>query len=151
MRLYEDENVNRMHEAIQLFDEICNSKWFRQTALVLFLNKSDLFKEKIEKVDLKVCFADYAGGMNYQNGVAYMQTKFKSLNRQPNKPIYIHVTCATDTGKPLPANLLFFLKKILLTFPFCRKREVCIQFCTRRPSESVARIGRVLRGGGISN
>ena len=26
MKLYEDENVNRMHEAIQLFDEICNSK-----------------------------------------------------------------------------------------------------------------------------
>lgn len=49
MRLYEDENVNRMHEAIQLFDEICNSKWFRSTALVLFLNKSDLFKEKIQK------------------------------------------------------------------------------------------------------
>jgi len=24
MKLYEDENVNRMHEAIQLFDEICN-------------------------------------------------------------------------------------------------------------------------------
>ena len=46
-----------MHEAIQLFDEICNSKWFRQTALVLFLNKSDLFKEKIEKVDLKGKFS----------------------------------------------------------------------------------------------
>jgi len=73
MRLYEDENVNRMHEAIQLFDEICNSKWFRSTALVLFLNKSDLFKEKIEKVDLKVCFADYAGGCNYTNGSNYMQ------------------------------------------------------------------------------
>ena len=97
MRLYEDENVNRMHEAIQLFDEICNSKWFRQTALVLFLNKSDLFKEKIEKVDLKVCFADYAGGCNYSNGSLYMQTKFKSLNRQPNKPVYSHITCATDT------------------------------------------------------
>jgi len=97
MRLYEDENVNRMHEAIQLFDEICNSKWFRSTALVLFLNKSDLFKEKIEKVDLKVCFADYAGGCNYANGSSYLQQKFKSLNRQPNKPIYMHVTCATDT------------------------------------------------------
>merc|ERR1711991_939122 len=96
MRLYEDENVNRMHVAIQLFDEIC-SKWFRSTALVLFLNKSDLFKEKIERVDLKVCFADYAGGCNYANGSASLQQKFKSLNRQPNKPIYMHVTCATDT------------------------------------------------------
>lgn len=97
MRLYEDENVNRMHEAIQLFDEICNSKWFRTTALVLFLNKSDLFKEKIEKTDLKVCFADYSGGCNFANASNYLQAKFKSLNRQPNKPIYMHLTCATDT------------------------------------------------------
>lgn len=47
-QLYEDENVNRMHEAIQLFDEICNSKWFKSTAMILFLNKCDLFREKIQ-------------------------------------------------------------------------------------------------------
>lgn len=97
LKLYEDENVNRMHESIQLFDEICNSKWFKDTALVLFLNKSDLFKEKIERVDLKVGFADYAGGCSFANASLYLQSKFKSLNRQPNKQIYIHLTCATDT------------------------------------------------------
>lgn len=97
MKLYEDENVNRMHESLQLFDEICNSKWFKDTALVLFLNKSDLFKEKIEKVDLKVCFQDYAGGNSFANASLYMQSKFKSLNRQPTKQVYMHLTCATDT------------------------------------------------------
>lgn len=97
MKLYEDENVNRMHEAIQLFDEICNSKWFRNTAMVLFLNKSDLFKEKIEHVDLNVCFADYKGGKDYHNACGYLKEKFGALNRQPTKRIYTHITCATDT------------------------------------------------------
>ena len=61
MKLYEDENVNRMHEAIQLFDEICNSKWFQNTSMILFLNKKDLFEEKIQSVDLAVCFPEYKG------------------------------------------------------------------------------------------
>ena len=61
LKLYEDETVNRMHESIKLFDEICNSRWFAETSIVLFLNKSDLFREKIKKVNLNVCFPDYQG------------------------------------------------------------------------------------------
>merc|ERR1711959_203199 len=76
MKLYEDENVNRMHEAIQLFDEICNSKWFKSTSMILFLNKSDLFKDKIQNVDMNVCFSDYTGGKSYKNGCAYLKRKF---------------------------------------------------------------------------
>ena len=61
LKLYEDETVNRMHESIMLFDEICNCQWFNETAVILFLNKADLFKEKIKSVDLSVCFPDYEG------------------------------------------------------------------------------------------
>ena len=41
--LYEDENTNRMVEALNLFEEICNSRWFHDTSMILFLNKRDLF------------------------------------------------------------------------------------------------------------
>ena len=37
--LYEDQTQNRMIEALQLFEQICNSKWFKNTAMILFLNK----------------------------------------------------------------------------------------------------------------
>ena len=43
-KLYEDESVDRMTEALNLFAEICNSRWFQDTSVVLFLNKSDLFR-----------------------------------------------------------------------------------------------------------
>merc|ERR1719240_685453 len=51
--LSEDETQNRMDEAIQLFDQIVNSKWFKQTSCILFLNKKDLFEMKLQKKPLK--------------------------------------------------------------------------------------------------
>jgi len=97
MKLYEDENVNRMHEAIQLFDEICNSKWFQNTSMILFLNKKDLFEEKIQTVDLSVCFPEYRGEKTYDATSKYLEESFKKLNRQEEKQVYVHFTCATDT------------------------------------------------------
>jgi len=97
MKLFEDERVNRMEESLELFQEICNSKWFTKTAIILFLNKSDLFREKIAKVNLNVLFSDYQGGCNFEEGTKYIQEKFALLNRNPNKKIFAHVTCATDT------------------------------------------------------
>lgn len=97
--LFEDENTNRMEEALVLFDEICNSKWFRETAMILFLNKRDLFAKKIEKVSLKVCFPNYSGeDFNYDAGCLFLREQFESKNRNPHKNVYTHVTCATDTG-----------------------------------------------------
>lgn len=38
-KLLEDEETNRLQEALTLFDGICNSKWFVNTSMILFLNK----------------------------------------------------------------------------------------------------------------
>jgi len=98
MKLFEDEKVNRMEESLELFQEICNSKWFTKTAIILFLNKSDLFREKIEKgSSMTTLFKEYQGGNNYDEGLKFIQEKFVLLNKNPNKKIFAHVTCATDT------------------------------------------------------
>jgi len=114
LKLYEDETVNRMHESIKLFDEICNSRWFARTSIILFLNKSDIFKEKVKRVDLNVCFADYEGGLSYDNAAKYITEKFVNLNRDTaTKMVYPHITCATDTD-----NIRFVfnaVKDIILT------------------------------------
>ncbi|CAH1264443.1 GNAI3 [Branchiostoma lanceolatum] len=59
--LQEDEEVNRMHESMKLFDSICNNKWFTETSIILFLNKKDLFEEKITKSPLTICYPEYTG------------------------------------------------------------------------------------------
>jgi guanine nucleotide-binding protein G(o) subunit alpha len=96
--LYEDENTNRMVEALNLFEEICNSRWFRETSMILMLNKRDVFEEKIGKVSLRTCFPEYGGADNYEEGVAFLTAQFTSRNRTPDKQVYAHVTCATDTS-----------------------------------------------------
>lgn len=87
-----------MHESMKLFDSICNNKWFTETSIILFLNKKDLFTEKIAKSPLTICFPEYPGRNEYVQAGAYVQHKFEELNKQKDKKeIYTHFTCATDT------------------------------------------------------
>jgi len=96
--LYEDESVNRMQEALTLFDSICNSRWFVKTSIILFLNKIDLFAEKLPNSPMGDYFPDYTGGDNYDAACEYLLHRFVSLNQSAqNKQIYAHYTCATDT------------------------------------------------------
>ncbi|KAJ1109298.1 hypothetical protein NDU88_006660, partial [Pleurodeles waltl] len=96
--LAEDEEMNRMHESMKLFDSICNNKWFTDTSIILFLNKKDLFEEKINHSPLTICFPEYTGANKYDEAASYIQSKFEDLNkRKETKDIYTHFTCATDT------------------------------------------------------
>lgn len=38
------------------------------------------------------------GPNTYEDAAAYIQAQFESKNRSPNKEIYCHMTCATDTN-----------------------------------------------------
>ncbi|XP_047690584.1 guanine nucleotide-binding protein G(o) subunit alpha isoform X3 [Prionailurus viverrinus] len=96
--LHEDETTNRMHESLKLFDSICNNKWFTDTSIILFLNKKDIFEEKIKKSPLTICFPEYTGPSAFTEAVAYIQAQYESKNKSAHKEIYTHVTCATDTN-----------------------------------------------------
>ncbi|CAL4143337.1 unnamed protein product [Meganyctiphanes norvegica] len=98
LMLAEDANMNRMEEAMILFDANCNNRWFIDTSIVLFLNKKDLFEEKITKSPLTICFKEYKGKNNYEEASEYIRKSFEGLNKNKGKKeIYTHFTCATDT------------------------------------------------------
>jgi len=117
--LYEDNSMFRMDEAVLLFDEICNLKHFRKTNMILFLNKRDLFREKLLTVPLRVDqgpmarYTDFEGPhvtpgtasakdgtpefeACYGAAKDYLLMLFLKRNKQNNE-VYHHVTCATDT------------------------------------------------------
>jgi len=101
-KLFEDVNTNRMVEAIDLFDEITNNRYFRESSMILFLNKRDLFETKIERVAIATvdAFLDYKhdeGLSNYDGGIKYFLNKFLARSKTEEKIIYHHITCATDT------------------------------------------------------
>jgi GTPase SAR1 family protein len=101
--LMEDEEVNRVTESLSLFDEIVHSQWFVNSSTMLFLNKSDLFKEKIQQKPLDTVYDDFKGPMTYEGQVSYMKKLFLSKNTE-NRNIYVHITCAID-----PNNIKFVL------------------------------------------
>jgi len=96
LTMFEDPTANRMHDSLALFKEIANSQWFATSATILFLNKMDLFAEKIQKVSLKVCFDTYKGKDEFEPALSYIKKKFLAV-REGKQPIFVHQTCATDT------------------------------------------------------
>jgi len=97
MKLIEDDQVNRMEEALRVFEEMINRDFFEKTHVILFLNKDDLFKKKIKKVDINPFFKEYTGGNDYDAGVTFIKDLFTSKNHNPvAKTIYVHVTVAID-------------------------------------------------------
>jgi len=95
-----------MVESISLFENICNSQWFINTSIILFLNKIDVFTEKIKRASIVTVFPEYRGNNSYEEQIAYVRKKFLSVYVPPtnstrlvDKTIYVHETCATDTGQ----------------------------------------------------
>ncbi|KAK2554682.1 Guanine nucleotide-binding protein G(o) subunit alpha [Acropora cervicornis] len=88
---------NRMEESLKLFESIINNRWFIETSVILFLNKKDLFEEKITNSPLTICFPDYTGRNTYEDGCLYIRRQFEAKNLNDEKEIYVHLTCATDT------------------------------------------------------
>lgn len=98
---------------VSLFQQTVNSKWFDTVSLILFLNKSDLFREKISRVDLKVAFPEYQGGLSYDAALLFVASKFKSLRKDQDRKTFVHVTTATntDTVKTVLGDVFEILEK----------------------------------------
>jgi len=86
-----------MHEAVKLFDEVCNSRWFSQTPIIIFFNKNDLFQEKIKKHDLKNCFPAYDGGFDAEKALNFIKQQFFTLDQNSKRELFHHLTTATHT------------------------------------------------------
>eukprot|EP01120_Amphizonella_sp_Union-15-10_P006107 TRINITY_DN1912_c0_g1_i1.p1 TRINITY_DN1912_c0_g1~~TRINITY_DN1912_c0_g1_i1.p1 ORF type:complete len:355 (+),score=75.58 TRINITY_DN1912_c0_g1_i1:3-1067(+) len=95
MKLYEDQRVNRMKESLELFQEITSSRWFKNTPFILFLNKSDLFKTKIQTSPLENLFPNYTGGSDFEKGTEFIKDRFKETFK--GELMYTYVTCSLNT------------------------------------------------------
>lgn len=89
---------NQMHEAMMLFESLANGEWFKRKPIILFLNKMDLFKNKLAVSPIDNHFPDYSGSpTDFDAAAKYFADRFRSINRMPDREIYIHYTNATDT------------------------------------------------------
>ncbi|XP_067105789.1 guanine nucleotide-binding protein G(q) subunit alpha-like [Osmerus mordax] len=96
--LVESDNENRMEESKALFRTIITYQWFKESSVILFLNKIDLLEEKIMFSHLVDYFPEYNGPQrDVLAGRDYILKMFVDLNPDSDKIIYSHFTCATDT------------------------------------------------------
>ncbi|KAJ3123136.1 Guanine nucleotide-binding protein G(t) subunit alpha-2 [Physocladia obscura] len=58
---FEDSSANRMVESLNVFKSMCNHPMFKSTAVILFMNKIDLFRTKLETAMIANHFPEFQG------------------------------------------------------------------------------------------
>lgn len=116
--LLEKFGVNRMLDSLSLFEDICNLECMDN--ILLFFNKEDVFKEKIEKVSIKSCFPEFDGRTNYTESMDFIINKFLECNKTQKK-IHVHVGSAINSGDM--ENILNAAKMIALRARICKVSE----------------------------
>lgn len=104
----EDGKTNRMRESLDVFRDLCDSPFFSETNIILFLNKADIFKEKIKSIPLDNCFRSFQGPKHdYDSAIKYISKRFITTHERiaqrntavdalPPK-VYPYTTVATAT------------------------------------------------------
>lgn len=62
--------TNRLEESKNIFDSIVNNVIFRRVSIILFMNKTDLLADKLERkeTNIKNYFPNFSGNyFNYKN------------------------------------------------------------------------------------
>ena len=104
---------NRMEESKALFRTIITYPWFQNSSVILFLNKKDLFEEKIMHSHLVDYFPEFDGPRcDPISGREFILKMFVELNPDPEKIIYSHFTCATGVFRLLLRLHFLFLLHI---------------------------------------
>merc|ERR1712160_107312 len=92
--LQEDKRVNRMTDATGLFKTVVNHNAFKKVPFLLFLNKKDLFEEKLplSNIQDQKEFADYSGS-SYEEATEYFKDKFSGcfgINGDLRNRLFVH-------------------------------------------------------------
>ncbi|KAK5871127.1 hypothetical protein PBY51_004024 [Eleginops maclovinus] len=96
--LAECDNENRMEESKALFKTIITYPWFQRSSVILFLNKTDILKEKIMFSHISTYFPDFTGPQQDQSAAQdFILKMYQEQNPDKDKTLYPHFTCATDT------------------------------------------------------
>ncbi|CAL1536794.1 unnamed protein product [Lymnaea stagnalis] len=93
----DNDDQTELHDAMKVFTTVCAYDGFRRAPIILFLNKKDVFQQKLKKVPLTVAFSDYKGTSDYTEACQFVQAKFEACVSEAADRLTVHVTNATDT------------------------------------------------------
>lgn len=88
--------VEKFQESVRLFAQISSAIWFRETPVILLLNKIDKFRELVNITPITVSFQDCEikdEDLNFDSSCSFLKKLFDSL-RPDSEDIFTHFTCA---------------------------------------------------------
>ncbi|TFY53235.1 hypothetical protein EVG20_g10208 [Dentipellis fragilis] len=100
--LEEDERVNRLEDSVLLWNTIVANPLLARTTMVLFLNKCDILREKLEAgIQFGRYITSYGDRPNdFESTSNYLKRKFTAVHKEKSpspRPYYCHLTSVTDT------------------------------------------------------
>jgi len=103
MLMEEDDQTNRMEESLKLFQKLSGSQWLRESPMIVFFNKSDIFENKIKTRPLSMCFQDFeafsekftGNQTDFEKSCEYIKEQYSRVFNGTR--LYTFITCALDT------------------------------------------------------
>uniref|UniRef100_A0A0N5BP33 Guanine nucleotide-binding protein alpha-12 subunit n=1 Tax=Strongyloides papillosus TaxID=174720 RepID=A0A0N5BP33_STREA len=96
--IFEDRRTNRLVESRSIFETVVNNKCLKNAGVILFLNKTDILKEKLTQSNIKNYFADFNGDpLKLHDVQCFIIDKFEKTRQDRYRPFFYHFTTAVDT------------------------------------------------------
>ena len=113
--LEEDTSRNRMDESLDLFERVYHSQKLKTVPTILFLNKTDLFKEMIQKQPLDDRYDTYVGGSDSESSLQFITNLFvaRTKTKPTEKQLMSFPVCSTDPDNFM--KVFIAIKNILMT------------------------------------
>jgi len=90
---FDNQENNNLRESLLAFQYVVNH--LKLELVCVLFNFIDVFREKINKIDLKCCFPDYKGGLDFDQAINYLHTRFRAKNINMTEIVF-QQTCAID-------------------------------------------------------
>lgn len=127
--LWEDNTVNKFEEAMNLLYKMCNDKKYkplRKAKFIIFLNKHDLFVEKLKKKPF--IYKDQFGPCQSEDEVIKW-IKSEITNFDIDRQFYFNVTCATGNLYNVYIIYIFLTNAILRIYIDTEDVDRVFQIC----------------------
>lgn len=87
-----------MEESLALFDVILSSDYLQNASIILFLNKTDLFTERLADKPLRLIYPEFQGrDDDVEAAKEFIKSKYLTVAsniRGTKRTIYPHFTCS---------------------------------------------------------
>ncbi|KNZ76965.1 Guanine nucleotide-binding protein alpha-4 subunit [Termitomyces sp. J132] len=103
-KLSEDPSTNRLEDSVNIWNYIAKNELLKHTHLILFMNKIDILKAKLESgIKFSDYVVSYGSRRERENDVKsvtkYLKEKFSGILREKSvisRPFYCHLTTVTN-------------------------------------------------------